>query len=58
MNKNNDKPKETGRCKYCGKVRPIEELKVAKVYINGEWREDWYCKDDGCASYAQMSAEG
>ncbi|MFA5367539.1 MAG: hypothetical protein WC333_06640 [Dehalococcoidia bacterium] len=45
-------------CDYCGKKRPYDELKLDGVYINGRYVEKYYCVDDSCAQYAQMSAEG
>lgn len=46
------------RCSYCGKERPYNELKQKEIYVNGEWVKKLFCADDGCDSYAQMSAEG
>ena len=51
-------PPETARCDYCGKLRLITELLDATIWVNGTTREGLYCVDDGCASYAQMGAEG
>lgn len=45
-------------CQYCGKERPANELKTTEVYKNGRYVEGRYCADDGCAAYAEMSAEG
>ena len=45
-------------CDYCHKKRPYNELKLDGVYVNGRYVEKYYCADDCCAQYAQMSAEG
>ena len=45
-------------CRYCGKKRPVTELKLTKIYHNGGRVENLYCADDKCAIYAEMSGEG
>jgi len=49
---------EPTRCHYCGHIRPIDELKIAKIYHNGGQEEHLYCVDKQCAVYAEMSGEG
>jgi len=46
------------RCEYCGKLRPADEAHETTIWRNHRtWREK-FCKDDSCASYQQMAAEG
>lgn len=47
-----------GICAYCNHVRPIGELEKKEIYRNRRNVSEWYCNDNGCHSYAQMSAEG
>ena len=49
---------ETGRCEYCGKERPLDQLKQEAILRNGREHIGTYCRYDGCANFAQMSAEG
>lgn len=58
------------KCAYCGKERPVSEMKLGKVifrnsrYIGGRWKQfvdekvNWYCADDYCEGYNQMAHEG
>ena len=48
----------TARCRYCGKLRNISDLKPAIVYENGWQVEKMYCADDDCAQCADMAAQG
>ena len=52
------KRKISFRCSYCGKPNFIHEGKIEKVWVNGDKKELWFCKDGTCASYYQMGAEG
>ena len=56
------------KCTYCGKERPVEEMKQGKItfrdrdqftrkaFINSQ--TNWYCADKGCHGYDQMAHEG
>ena len=46
------------RCEYCGKKNSKDDSKMVNVYENRGRKERWFCKDDTCASYYQMGAEG
>ena len=61
MNETEIKPTETPEtryCEYCGKSRPLDQLKTETIWINGRRIEGTYCADSHCADYAQMGAEG
>jgi hypothetical protein len=45
------------RCYYCGKLHPVEEMKLETIRVNGWEITKLFC-DENCASYAQMGAEG
>jgi len=61
---------ETGKCAYCGKERPIAELKSGTIIFqdskwNGvKWKKfvneksNLYCSDGPCHSHDQMGHEG
>ena len=55
-----DRPIE--RCAYCDKERPRSEMHQVTVrHYHTQRHLDkprWYCSDDGCAGYHQMSLEG
>ena len=64
-----DGPKaEMGRCAYCGKERPIDELKPGEIdfidrnpYTGKRYvahKTNLYCKDGPCHGYDQMGHEG
>ena len=55
------------RCAYCGKERPISEMKQGEIIFrtrnqNGKVclgrKVNWYCADKGCYGYDQMAHEG
>ncbi len=55
--------KETKRCAYCGKERPIEEMMESRLFYRkssgaSATAMKWYCNDTGCAGYDQMGHEG
>jgi hypothetical protein len=45
-------------CKYCGKIRPAEELRSRVIYVNHKQENHQFCKDDSCGIYYQMGCEG
>lgn len=46
------------KCEYCGKLRPKNEMKNAKIRVNRGTRYHDFCKDDKCSGYYQMGCEG
>ena len=54
--------KETKRCAYCGKEKPIEEMMESRLFYRkssgaSATAMKWYCKGTGCAGYDQMGHE-
>lgn len=59
---------EMGRCAYCGKERPLDELEPGKISFIGYdstirkrkvmTETNLYCKDGPCHGYDQMGHEG
>lgn len=49
---------EMRTCRYCGKERPLAEMKPGRVRMNGAWHEFWFCADTPCKGYFQMGCEG
>lgn len=46
------------KCRYCGALRPANEMKRETIWENRARRTDNYCIDRPCAGYAQMAALG
>ncbi len=46
------------KCCYCGEVRPVNEMKHARIRMNRGWHLMWVCDNGKCAGYLQMSMEG
>ena len=57
-----EKEEDKKKCAYCGKERPESEMNQRKVrHYHTQRNLDslrWYCTDNGCAGYHQMSLEG
>jgi hypothetical protein len=50
--------KTVGSCRYCGKIRPAEEITSREIFVNHGRRELNFCKDSGCGMEYQMGCEG
>lgn len=46
------------KCEYCGKLRPKDEMKKSKIWVNRGTRHHNFCKDHNCSGYYQMGCEG
>jgi len=49
---------EIVRCAYCGQISNRKFTEKVTVWVNRGQREMVFCKDQPCASYYQMGAEG
>lgn len=47
-----------GECEYCKKYRLPADVSQQRIYRNRGWQFHPYCKDNGCAGWAQMASEG
>ncbi len=57
---------EVMKCAYCGKTRPIEEMKQGEIFHRATYYgkrvtervTNWYCADSPCRGNDQMAQEG